>query len=78
METALQSLLEDQHSTECLPINRGRIEQLLQTEEYRLWSYQQCSGLGWIPNSSSENQPFGSLFPVELFYEICRTLFGER
>lgn len=48
------------------------------TREHRRWAYQQCSGLGWVPNTSSRNQPFGTAMSLDTFYFACRILFGAE
>lgn len=40
------------------------------------WFYQTCSEFGWYQTSGSKYQPFGSSFPVDLFYEMCKDIFG--
>lgn len=42
----------------------------------RATMYQMCTQLGWWPTSDSEFQPFGSMYPLAFFEEICLTLFG--
>lgn len=77
-ETALQMLLKSQFEENCLSIDRSVIENYISLDGNKEWAFQQCSGLGWIPNSSSKNQPFGTMFPVEFFYQMCQFLFGDR
>ncbi|XP_055701776.1 putative serine protease K12H4.7 [Phlebotomus papatasi] len=43
----------------------------------RQWLYQECNEFGWYQSSGSENQPFGSSFPVELLYQMCTHVFDE-
>lgn len=44
----------------------------------RQWSYQMCSTIGWFHTSGAHpDQPFGSLFPVDVYHEDCRALFGD-
>lgn len=38
--------------------------------------YQRCTQLGWFSTSESSGQPFGSLFPLSFFTDICESLFG--
>lgn len=45
---------------------------------YRNFRYQLCTELGWQQTSGSKNQPFGSSFPVELWVEFCRQVFGDK
>lgn len=47
-------------------------------EAYRQFRYQLCTELGWQQTSASPNQPFGSSFPVDLWVEFCRQVFGEN
>lgn len=42
---------------------------------YRQWIYQTCAEYGWFQTSTSEYQPFGSSFPVELFIQTCVDLY---
>lgn len=42
----------------------------------RLVLYQQCTEFGWYPSSTSLNQPYGSRFPIEHFYTLCKDVFG--
>lgn len=44
----------------------------------RQWFYQSCSEFGWYPTSGSQNQPFGSKFPLDLYTSICAELFGKE
>ncbi|XP_055594741.1 putative serine protease K12H4.7 [Uranotaenia lowii] len=43
----------------------------------RLWLYQTCAEYGWYQTSGSEDQIFGSGFPVDLFVELCYDLYGR-
>lgn len=43
----------------------------------RLWTYQTCSEVGWFQTSNSKNQPFGSSFPLELFFQMCSDYLHE-
>lgn len=42
----------------------------------RQLAYQYCREFGWFRTASYLNQPFGHRFPVELFQEQCRMVFG--
>lgn len=44
---------------------------------YRQWTYQLCSQIGWFHTSGSPDQPFGSEFPVDIYHEGCRAVFGD-
>lgn len=44
----------------------------------RQWYYQTCSEFGWYPTSTSESQPFGSKFPVDLNIQMCMDFFNTR
>lgn len=44
----------------------------------RQWFYQTCTEYGWYQTSGSEIQPFGSSFPVDLYLQLCRDIFGEE
>lgn len=46
------------------------------TAGVRATLYQMCTQLGWWQTSDSDLQPFGSLYPLAFFEEICQTLFG--
>lgn len=44
----------------------------------RQWSYQMCSSIGWFHTSGAHpDQPFGSLFPVDVYHDDCLALFGD-
>lgn len=43
----------------------------------RQWLYQTCTEFGWYQTSGSEYQPFGSGFPVDLYYQMCQDIYGE-
>lgn len=43
----------------------------------RQWVYQTCSEFGWYQTSGSENQPFGSSFPVDLYLRMCNQAYGD-
>ena len=44
----------------------------------RQWFYQTCSEYGWYQTSNSEDQPFGSSFPVDLYVQLCNDVYGEK
>lgn len=44
----------------------------------RQWLYQTCTEFGWYQTSGSEYHPFGSSFPVDLYYELCRDIYGDH
>lgn len=44
---------------------------------FRQWSYQVCSQMGWFHTSASPDQPFGNLFPADVFHQACYDVFGE-
>uniref|UniRef100_A0A1Q3FJA3 Putative thymus-specific serine protease n=1 Tax=Culex tarsalis TaxID=7177 RepID=A0A1Q3FJA3_CULTA len=48
------------------------------TGALRLWLYQTCAEYGWYQTSGSENQIFGSGFPVDLFIRICSDLYDNK
>lgn len=71
---------------ECLPVNYAQYVQIasdadingtgvMTGERQRL--YQECSQLGWAHSSSSEFQPFGKSFPIDLTYSFCRDVYGN-
>ena len=41
------------------------------------WTYQLCTEFGWFRTSTEEYQPFGHLFPVDIFYDMCADVFGD-
>ncbi|XP_001662504.2 putative serine protease F56F10.1 isoform X1 [Aedes aegypti] len=41
----------------------------------RPWLYQTCAEYGWYQTSGSENQIFGSGFPVDLYVRMCYDLY---
>lgn len=43
----------------------------------RQWIYQTCTEFGWYQTSGSENQPFGSSFPLELYLTMCRDFYDD-
>lgn len=47
------------------------------TEASRQWFYQTCAQFGWYQTSRSDDQPFGSLFPVELYLTMCADVFDN-
>uniref|UniRef100_A0A1L8DPD6 Putative thymus-specific serine protease n=1 Tax=Nyssomyia neivai TaxID=330878 RepID=A0A1L8DPD6_9DIPT len=44
---------------------------------YRQWLFQTCNEYGWYQTSGSPNQPFGSSFPIEFYYQWCTDIFDE-
>lgn len=47
------------------------------TGSMRQWLYQTCSEFGWYQTSGSEDQPFGSSFPVDLYLRLCNNAYGD-
>uniref|UniRef100_A0A182RBF5 Prolylcarboxypeptidase n=1 Tax=Anopheles funestus TaxID=62324 RepID=A0A182RBF5_ANOFN len=43
----------------------------------RQFLYQQCTEYGWFFTTDSDLQPFGERVQMELYYEMCRRVFGE-
>ncbi|XP_055530179.1 thymus-specific serine protease [Wyeomyia smithii] len=43
----------------------------------RQWFYQTCAEYGWYQTSGSENQIFGSGFPVDLYIQMCVDLYDR-
>lgn len=43
--------------------------------QMRQWSFQTCSEFGWFQTSTSKNQIFGSLYPLDYFIQICKDLY---
>lgn len=41
-------------------------------------TYQLCTQLGWFSTSESDQQPFGSFYPLSFYTEICTRIFGEE
>lgn len=44
----------------------------------RQWIYQTCNEFGWYQTSSSRQQPFGTKFPVDLYTQMCKDIYGDR
>lgn len=34
--------------------------------------------MGWFHTSTSPDQPFGNMFPVDVYHDGCTAVFGER
>ncbi|KFB51933.1 AGAP004013-PA-like protein [Anopheles sinensis] len=43
----------------------------------RQFLYQQCTEFGWFFTTDSDLQPFGERIQMELYYELCRRVFGD-
>uniref|UniRef100_A0A240PPB5 Prolylcarboxypeptidase n=1 Tax=Anopheles christyi TaxID=43041 RepID=A0A240PPB5_9DIPT len=43
----------------------------------RQFLYQQCTEYGWFITTDSDRQPFGQRVMMELYYEMCRRVFGD-
>ncbi|XP_055716913.1 putative serine protease K12H4.7 [Phlebotomus papatasi] len=43
----------------------------------RQWLFQTCNEYGWYQTSGSNNQPFGSSFPIDFYYQWCTDLYDE-
>lgn len=43
--------------------------------QMRQWTYQTCSEFAWFQTSSSTDQIFGTLYPLEYFVKICEDLY---
>ncbi|XP_001868269.2 putative serine protease K12H4.7 [Culex quinquefasciatus] len=48
------------------------------TGSMRPWLYQTCAEYGWYQTSGSENQIFGSGFPVDLYIQWCADLYDNK
>lgn len=48
------------------------------TGAMRPWLYQTCAEYGWYQTSGSENQIFGSGFPVDLYIRWCSDLYDKK
>ncbi|XP_062563844.1 putative serine protease K12H4.7 [Armigeres subalbatus] len=48
------------------------------TGAMRPWLYQTCAEYGWYQTSGSENQIFGTGFPVDLYVSMCYDLYDYR
>ncbi|XP_059621345.1 putative serine protease K12H4.7 [Phlebotomus argentipes] len=46
-------------------------------EYMRQWLFQTCNEFGWYQTSGSDNQPFGSSFPVEFMLQWCHDIYDE-
>lgn len=44
----------------------------------RQWVYQTCSEFAWFQTSTSDNQIFGSSYPIEYFVGLCQDIYGIR
>ncbi|XP_017778056.1 PREDICTED: putative serine protease K12H4.7 [Nicrophorus vespilloides] len=44
----------------------------------RQWYYQTCTEYGYYQTTTSNNQPFGKTFPLSLYHNICKDLFGKK
>lgn len=44
----------------------------------RLWIYQTCNEFGWYQTSTSNDQLFGSKFPLQLNIQMCADLFDNQ
>lgn len=69
----------------CLPIDYEAFVQKdseteLPTDEneppLRVTTYLMCTQLGWFQTSESDEQPFGSRFPLRFYTELCERAFG--
>ncbi|XP_055693685.1 putative serine protease K12H4.7 [Lutzomyia longipalpis] len=43
----------------------------------RQWLFQTCNEYGWYQTSGSPDQPFGSSFPIEFYYQWCHDIYDE-
>lgn len=43
----------------------------------RSWWYQKCTEFGYFKTTNAPEQPFGSLIPLEYFYQKCMDIFGS-
>lgn len=44
----------------------------------RQWIYQTCNEFGWYQSSTSSNQIFGTMFPVNLNIKMCADLYDNQ
>ena len=44
----------------------------------RQWFYQTCTEFGYYHTSDSDNQPFGSMFPLKFSIQECEDIFGPE
>lgn len=74
-------------NAECIPLSFNEqvaavshtdLESEVVTTGERQWIYQLCDSFGWYHSSDSEHQPFGQSFPVDVFYNFCGAIFGDR
>lgn len=77
-ETALSYLRQRYYNGTCLDMHTRWLQAELLEDDNKAWIYQQCSGLGWMPNTGSRKQPFGTQLPVQIFYEVCERIFGNK
>lgn len=61
----------------CVSMNYKLAIEELKKDPLVAWYYQTCAEFGWYQTTDSENQPFGSLSPVEFHVKICQDVFGD-
>lgn len=44
----------------------------------RQWIFQTCNEFGWYQTSTSQNQIFGSKFPLQLNFDMCADLYDNQ
>lgn len=83
---ALATLFND-GSTECVDASYVGVRLAMGETEWtsavvesgtRQWFYQTCNEFGWYQTSNSENQPFGSKFPVQLNIQMCMDFYNNQ
>ncbi len=45
--------------------------------QMRQWTYQTCSEFAWFQTSSSADQIFGTLYPLDYFIKVCNDLYDN-
>lgn len=58
-------------------LSNGSWDGLASRASMRQWIYQTCSEFGWYQTSGSDDQPFGSGFPVDLYVRMCNNAYGD-
>ncbi|XP_025829654.1 putative serine protease K12H4.7 [Agrilus planipennis] len=76
----LASYVNTQYTGECMGLYNEFLDVYtspnITADELRQWHYQTCTEYGWFQTSTSNNQPLGNTFPLEMFNQICKDIFG--
>ncbi|XP_003742341.1 putative serine protease K12H4.7 [Galendromus occidentalis] len=82
---SVNDLLLESTDSKCLDYDYAKFVREMRNVSYssvaaeggRQWTYQTCVEFGFFQSSDAEDQPFGDLFPVELFIQQCRDIFDD-